>query len=461
MNNLCEQSATGLAELIRSGDVSSEEVVEAHLHRIEEVNPEINAVTVTLGESALEQAKRADNASNEERKRPFHGVPFTIKENIDLVGTPTTQGLAVQAEAMPERNAPIVDRMIAAGAIPIGRTNLPEMGCRLDTDNPLRGRTFNPWNRGITPGGSSGGEAAALATGMTPFGLGNDIGGSLRNPAYCCGVAALKPSIGRVPCVFSIEPVDMGISSTFLTDGPMARSVHDLRVGLSVLAGRHIDDPQSVDVPLQGAVPESPKAALVSEMKGYQIPNAIKSEIKRAGSVLKDKGWIVDEVEAPELDRVYEIWGKILMGGSDLDAIGEGVKPETVAYLKRLQTVYDVQSLTLDEALIERRRLRRLWSAFLTDYTVAIGPTWATLPWPIDSDLDPDKGVGLVRDSWPFIAPGNALGIPSVALPTGVSDGLPTGIQIYSEVYREDLCLWASEIIESESQCPTPIDPVR
>ena len=461
MNNLCEQSATGLAELIRSGEVSSEEVVEAHLHRIEEVNPEINAVTVTLGESALEQAKRADNASNEERKRPFHGVPFTIKENIDLVGTPTTQGLAVQAEAMPERNAPIVDRMIAAGAIPIGRTNLPEMGCRLDTDNPLRGRTFNPWNRGITPGGSSGGEAAALATGMTPFGLGNDIGGSLRNPAYCCGVAALKPSIGRVPCVFSIEPVDMGISSTFLTDGPMARSVHDLRVGLSVLAGRHIDDPQSVDVPLQGAVPESPKAALISEMKGYQIPNAIKSEIKRAGSVLKDKGWIVDEVEAPELDRVYEIWGKILMGGSDLDAIGEGVKPETVAYLKRLQTVYDVQSLTLDEALIERRRLRRLWSAFLTDYTVAIGPTWATLPWPIDSDLDPDKGVGLVRDSWPFIAPGNALGIPSVALPTGVSDGLPTGIQIYSEVYREDLCLWASEIIESESQCPTPIDPVR
>jgi amidase len=461
MNNLCKQSATGLAELIRSGEVSSEEVVEAHLHRIEEVNPEINAVTVTLGESALEQAKRADNASNEERKRPFHGVPFTIKENIDLVGTPTTQGLAVQAEAMPERNAPIVDRMIAAGAIPIGRTNLPEMGCRLDTDNPLRGRTFNPWNRGITPGGSSGGEAAALATGMTPFGLGNDIGGSLRNPAYCCGVAALKPSIGRVPCVFSIEPVDMGISSTFLTDGPMARSVHDLRVGLSVLAGRHIDDPQSVDVPLQGAVPESPKAALVSEMKGYQIPNAIKSEIQRAGSVLKDKGWIVDEVEAPELDRVYEIWGKILMGGSDLDAIGEGVKPETVAYLKRLQTVYDVQSLTLDEALIERRRLRRLWSAFLTDYTVAIGPTWATLPWPIDSDLDPDKGVGLVRDSWPFIAPGNALGIPSVALPTGVSDGLPTGIQIYSEVYREDLCLWASEIIESESQCPTPIDPVR
>lgn len=460
MNNLCEQTATDLAELIRRGEVSSKEVVAAHLDRIEEVNPQINAVTLMLGESALEQAGRADSASREERERPFHGVPFTVKENIDLFGTPTTQGLAALADAMPERNAPIVDRMIAAGAIPIGRTNLPEMGARLDTDNPLRGRTFNPWNRGITPGGSSGGEAAALATGMTPFGLGNDIGGSLRNPAYCCGIAALKPSIGRVPFVLSIDPVDMGITSAFLTDGPMARSVQDLRVGLSVIAGRHIGDPQSVDAPLRGPVPEPPKAALVTEMRGYQIPPATKSEIIRAGSVLKDNGWIVDEVEAPELDRVYEVWGKILMGGSDLDALDDLLKPETVAYLQRMQTVYDVQSLTMDEALVERRRLRRLWSAFLTDYTVAIGPTWATLPWPIDSDLDPDKGVGVLRDSWPFIAPGNALGIPSVALPTGVSDGLPTGIQVYSEVYREDLCLWASEIIEAESECPTPIDPV-
>lgn len=434
--------------------------MEAHLDRIDEVNPEINAVTLTLRDSALKQAARAESASEEERQRPFHGVPFTIKENIDLVGTPTTQGLAAKAEAMPERNAPIVDRMIAAGAIPIGRTNLPEMGSRLDTDNPLRGRTFNPWNRGITPGGSSGGEAAALATGMTPFGLGNDIGGSLRNPAYCCGVAALKPSIGRVPCVFSMEPVDMGISGSFLTDGPMARSVNDLRVGLSVLAGRHVGDPQSVDVPLEGIIPESPKAALVTEIEGHQIPLATKREIERAGSILRDNGWVVDEVEAPELDRVYEIWGKILMGSSVLDGVEELVKPETAAYLRRIQAVHDVQSLTLDEALTERRRLRRLWSAFLTDYTVAIGPTWANLPWPIDSDLDPDKALGLLRDSWAFIAPGNALGLPSVALPTGVSGGLPTGIQVYSEVYREDLCLWASEIIESASECPTPIDPV-
>ena len=210
---------------------------------------------------------------------------------------------------------------------------------------------------------------------MTPFGLGNDIGGSLRNPAYCCGVAALKPSIGRVPFVFSIEPVDLGIAGTFVTDGPMARSVNDLRVGLSVLAGRHIDDPQSVDVPLEGRVPDSPKAALISEIEGCQIPSATKNEIERAGRILQDKGWSVDYFKAPELDRVHEVWGKIVMGSSTLDGLAEVVKPETAAYLERMLTVHDVQSLTLDEALIERRRLRRLWSAFLTDYKVAIGPT--------------------------------------------------------------------------------------
>ena len=335
------------------------------------------------------------------------------------------------------------------------------MGARLDTDNPLRGRTKNPWNQNLTPGGSSGGEAAALATGMTPFGLGNDIGGSLRNPAYCCGIAALKPSIGRVPFVNSIDPVDMGVSGAFLTDGPMARSVNDLRVGLSILAGRHNDDPQSVDVPLEGVIPKSPRVALVTEMVGYDIPRAIKAEIERAGAILSDRGWSVEAVEAPELDRVYEIWGKILMQGSSFEESKDVVKPETLAYLQRLTAVFDIQSLTLDEAMIERRRLRRLWSAFLTEYTVAVGPTWATLPWPIDTDLDPDKGIGVLRDSWPFIAPGNVLGIPSVALPTGVSDGLPTGIQVYAELYREDLCLLAAEMIESESHCPTPIEPVR
>jgi len=462
MDALCTKSATDLADLIRKKETSSKEVVEAHFNRISEVNPYLNAITLTLEESAIKAAEKADNANEEDRKKPFHGVPFTVKENIDLKGTPTTQGVPLLAESMPAKNAPIVDRMIKAGAIPIARTNLPEMGMRLDTDNPLRGRTFNPWNKDLTPGGSSGGEAAAIATGMSPFGLGNDIGGSLRNPAYCCGIASLKPSIGRLPFVSSIEPfVDMGASGTFLTDGPMARSVNDLRAGLTIMAGRHIEDPQSVDAPLIGSVPESPKAALVKDISNFNLPDATKREIEKAGSILSQKGWSVEEVEAPEVERVYEIWGTVLNSGM-LDAMPDEVfKEETAVYLKRFAEPFINNGISLDEALLERRRLRRLWSSFLTDYTVCIGPTWSNLPWPIDTDLDPVKGDSALKESFIFIAPGNCLGIPSVALPMGVAGGLPTGIQIYSELYREDLCLLAAEIIEQERDCPTPIDPVK
>ena len=461
MDRLCKKSASELAELVRSKEASSKEIVEAHFNRIKEVNPDINAITLTLEESALKLADEADSAGEEERKRPFHGVPFTIKENIDFMGTPTTNGIPLLAESMPPRNAPIVDRMLGAGAIPIGRTNLPEMGMRLDTDNPLRGRTFNPWNKALTPGGSSGGEAASIATGMSPFGLGNDIGGSLRNPAYCCGIASLNPSIGRIPFVNSIEGfIDMGISGAFLSDGPMARSVEDLRTGLSIMAGRHIDDPQSVNTPLSGPIPEKPKAALVKEIANFNLPDATKREIDRAGAILSNSGWSIEEVEAPEVERVYEIWGTVLNSGM-LDAMPEEVfKPETAAYLHRFAEPFLSNDLNLDQALIERRRLRRLWSAFLTDYQVCIGPTWANLPWPIDTDLDPEKGIDTLRQSFSFIAPGNCLGLPSVALPMGVDNGMPTGVQIYSELYREDLCLLAAELIQKEAPCPTPIDPV-
>ena len=461
MDSLCTKNATELADLITKKETSSKEVVEAHLNRISEVNPYLNAITLTLDESAIEAAEKADNASEEDRKRPFHGVPFTIKENIDFKGTPTTNGIPLLAESMPPRNAPIVDRMIKAGAIPMGRTNLPEMGMRLDTDNPLRGRTFNPWNKELTPGGSSGGEAAAIATGMSPFGLGNDIGGSLRNPAYCCGIASLKPSIGRLPFVNSIEPfIDMGIASAFITDGPMARSVKDLRRGLSVMAGRHIEDPQSVDAPLSGSVPEKPKAALVKDISNFKLPEATIREIEKAGSILSKNGWLVEEVEAPEVERVVEIWGTVLNNGL-LEALPDELfKPETAEYLHHFSEPFITNGINLEEALIERRRLRRLWSSFLTEYTVCIGPTWSNLPWPINTDLDPDKGDSVLKESFIFIAPGNCLGIPSVALPMGVADGLPTGIQVYSELYREDLCLLAAEIIEKERDCPTPIDPI-
>jgi amidase len=193
-------SAMGLAEAIRSGQTSSQEVIEAHLRRIEAVNPSVNAVTVVLGEQAIEAAKAADRAvAGGGDLPPLHGVPFTTKENIDLADTPTSWGVKALAGAYPGMDAPNVARVKAAGAIPIGRTNMPDFAIGWHCDSELRGATVNPWDRSRTPGGSSGGEAAALATGMTPLGLGNDTGGSLRYPAQCCGISALKPTLGRMP----------------------------------------------------------------------------------------------------------------------------------------------------------------------------------------------------------------------------------------------------------------------
>ena len=460
MHELCSKTAMQLAGLIRAREVSSQEVVEAHLGRIAEVNGYVNAITLILADAARAAAVAADKADAWERARPLHGVPFTVKENIDLLGTPTTDGLPAKAEAMPTRNAPIVERMLRAGAIPIGRTNMPELGLRLDTDNPLRGRTRNPWHGALTPGGSSGGEGAAIATGMSPFGLGNDIGGSLRNPAYCCGIAALKPSIGRVPFTPSMEPLDLGLANALLTDGPMARSVVDLRQGLAILAGRHPEDPQSVDAPLRGPVPNPRRAALVTAVPGCQLPPATVAEIQRAGAVLADQGWRVEEAQPPELERVTDIWGKVVVGIVDETARAV-LRPEVFQYVQRLTSHLDPGAMPVAQVHVERRLLRRLWSAFLSRYTVAVGPTWTTLPWPIDADLDADDGARLMVDTLRFITPGNLLGLPAVALPTGTDQGLATGVQIYAELYREDLCLLAAEEIERHCVTPTPIDPVR
>ncbi len=456
---LWKHTAVELAALIRERQVSSREVVEAHLDRIAEVNGQVNAVTVTLADTALAGADAADRS---ESSGPLHGVPFTIKENIDCVGSPTTQGIPALAEAMPPSDAPVVERMKRAGAIPLARTNLPELGGRLDTDNPLRGRTFNPWNPKLTPGGSSGGEAAALATGMSPIGLGNDILGSLRNPAYCCGITSLKPSAGRIPCVLSMG-VDAGMSvQAMLVEGPMARSIADLRLGLSILAGRDVRDPRSVDAPLEGPEPEARRAALVTAIPGFDLPAATVAEIRRAGQVLAAAGWSVEEVEPPELDRVNEVWSYVMAGDMDEQSLQDQdalITPELAAVFRQISERL-ASAPSNSEVHAERSRLSRVWSEFFAAYPVAIGPTWTCLPWPIDSDLDPVTGIDTTLGTAHFISPANVLGLPSVALATGVADGLPTGVQVYADRWREDLCLAAAEQIEAECSMPTPIDPI-
>src|SRR5579884_1216568 len=225
ITDLWRMSILELAEATRSRHLSSQEVIEAHLRRIEAVNPAVNAITVVLAEQALEAAKAADRVTDGDLP-PLHGIPFTVKGNIDLLGTPTTQGLMALSGAYPKLDAPVVERLKAAGAIPIGRTNLPNFAIRWHTDSELWGATVNPWDPSRTPGASSGGEAVALATGMSPLGLGNDLGGSLRIPSQFNGTAAIKPTLGRVASASSLTPQEAPISIQLMAvQGPMARSV--------------------------------------------------------------------------------------------------------------------------------------------------------------------------------------------------------------------------------------------
>jgi amidase len=457
-------TATRLAALIRAGEVSCREVVEAHLARIGAVNGHVNAVTVVLSEAALAAADLGDSARRRGSSMgPLHGVPFTVKENIDCLGSATTHGVRALRDAMPFLDAPVVARMKAAGAIPIGRTNLSEMGLRLCSDNPLRGRTRNPWNPRVTPGGSSGGDAAAVATGMTPLGIGTDIGGSLRVPAHCCGIAALKPTTGRIPHAASLPPQDYGMSGqAMLAPGPMARSVADLKLCLSVLSGRDIRDPRSVDVPLKGAEPEERRIALVTEIPGVRIPPDTLAAVERAGELLAAAGFTVEQAAPPEVLRVGEIWHKLV--ATDLSVVMPMVEPVVspalFGHVMRICRAAKLDEASNNRIHEERSRLMRAWSGFMAEYPVVIGPSLIGAPWPLDADLDPKTGLDVLEQATRFILPGSALSLPVVALPMGLSNGLPTGIQVYADLWREDLCLEVAEIIEEGVRMTRPIDPI-
>ncbi len=449
-------SALEIALLIKSREVSCSEVVDCLLDRIKKINHKVNAITSVFEESARQMACHLDRSKENESEKIFYGVPFTIKDNLDFLGAPTTKGLIALTDSFPTRNDPIVTRLMTAGAIPLGKTNMPEMGMRLDTDNPLFGRTLNPWNQNITPGGSSGGDAVALATGMTPFGLGNDIGGSLRNPAYCCGITSLKPSQGIVPWSPSIEPIDSGVANLMLTNGPMARTVADLKAGLSVIRGRSIYDPDSLDVLSFPTLPTRPRAGFMTQISGFEIPEITLKRIEEAALTLEENGWEIEEASPPEIDLVFEVWISIirpLIQSLPLDYFSG----KTVKYLKRVTK--EAPPFTLADALLKRRLLRRIWSVFFENFAVLIGPTWCTSPWDIDSDLDSKNGDWTLKQSSIFIAPGNCLGIPAVALPMESYKGLPTGIQIYADIFKDHYCLFAAEIIEREFSRETPIDP--
>jgi len=462
---LWARSALDLAAAIARGEVSSREVVAAHLERIEAVNPRLNAVVRVLADDALAAADRADEAVTAgEALGPFHGVPITVKENIDCVGSPTTQGVPALAEAYPDMDAPVVERMRAAGAIPIGRTNLPEMGLRFHTDNALHGLTLNPWNRDVTAGGSSGGEAAALATGMSPLGLGNDIGGSLRNPAYACGIASVKPTTGRVPAASAIEPRDFQLSAQLMgVQGTMARHIRDVRKAFEVVSGRHWRDPISVTAPLEGPTPPSPlTVALVPEVEGVATDPDVAAGVRAAGAALEAAGYRVDEIPPPDLDLANQLWGEVLQADvAALRPLLEMVMSEPAVKLLDLfaEMVPTPDANRIAHMHIERFGLARRWSEFMVEHPLIVGPVWVRPPFVHDADVASMESSLDAFERLRFITPANVLGTPSVVVPVGVASGMPQGVQVMADRFREDLAFDAATILEDTLGRITPIDP--
>ncbi|SFL30859.1 amidase [Geodermatophilus ruber] len=464
---LWRRGASELAELIAKGAVTSLEVVDAHLERIDAVNPHVNAVVRVLRDEARAAAREADRAVAEGRPLgPLHGVPCTIKENVDVAGTPTTDGIPALADAVAAQDAPLVERLRAAGAIPIGRTNMPDFALRIHTDSSLHGLTRNPWDSSVTSGGSSGGDAAALAAGMTPLGIGNDIGGSLRNPAHACGIASIKPTTGRVPEAHANEPFDAGLSVQLMqVNGVMARTVADVRLGLSVIAGPHVRDATTVPVPLDLPRPEGPlRVALIATPPGGDTDPGVEDVVRRAGDTLQAAGYEVEEVVPPMYEEALDVWGRWLF--TDVRALRPVLQqfmgPDGMRFLDLIEPLYPEQTVeTLVQTFVQRRTIARLWAEFLARYPLVLSPVWTQPAFKHGFDIEnADTAAATMRLLRP-VMPANLLGLPAAVVAGGTTGGLPVGVQVLGDRFQELLCLEAAEVIEHEVGVLTPIDPVH
>ncbi len=465
-NELWRKGALELAGLIATREVSSREVVEAHLARIDDVNPRLNAVVRRLDETALAAADAADRAvASGSTLGVLHGVPVTVKENIDLEGTPTTQAVVALAEAIASSDAPLVERVRAAGAIPIGRTNLPDFGLRVTTESSLHGVTHNPWNATRTAGGSSGGEGSALASGMSPLGFGNDIGGSLRNPATCCGITSIKPTTGVVPSATVIPPEDPGIAGQImLTDGPMARHVADVRAGLLAIAGPHDRDPRALPVTLSDrAEGRALRVAVLADPPGGSTHPEVIAAIRGAADAFSEAGAEVTEAGPGSFERAVELWAQILLQEVHANlpllnlVMGEAGQ-RFLSFGAELFPQLDVPSLMLK--FNERNAVDREWHSFLTEYDVLLLPTWAQPPFELGADVVSAQAAVEVLELLRPVVPANLLGLPAAVVPVGMAGGMPVGAQLIGRRFADLTCLSAAEMLEQHFGTMTPIDPV-
>ncbi len=459
-------SAVDLAHGIRTRRISSREAVQACLTRAHAVNPALNALVVLLDEQALAAADEADRAvARGDALGPLHGVPITVKVNVDQAGQATTNGLVALKDNIAREDSPVVANLRKAGAIIIGRSNTPAFSMRWFTDNDLHGRTLNPWSAGHTPGGSSGGASAAVAAGMGPIGHGNDLAGSVRYPAYCTGLYGLRPSFGRVPAFLPTATQERPLSPQLMSvQGPLARCVADIRLALQAMSGFDPRDPWWVPAPLEGPRLQRPiKVAMSMDCGHAKASPEVVAAVHRAAGWLREAGYVVEEVQTPSVAEAMDLWDLISRNENLMQVKPLIEKMGDAGIRASFAAQFDGSPLLdMDEhlrALARRSTLIRQWTLFLQDWPLVLGPVSAELPFEQNADtLSPERSRQVLRAQGPcFSVP--VLGLPAISAPTGMAGALPTGVQILGARFREDLVMEAAEVLEGRSPSTTPIDP--
>ncbi|NOD46986.1 MULTISPECIES: amidase family protein [unclassified Ruegeria] len=453
-------SATDLTTLTRRGDLSATEVVQASIDRMDAVNPDLNAVVEDLRAEALERAHCLDNARASGRPSgALHGVPVTIKVNVDQKGHATTNGVVALKDVIAPDDAPVVRNLHKAGAIVIGRTNTPEFSFRADTDNALYGRTHNPWGSHISPGGSSGGAGAAVMAGIGALAHGNDIGGSLRFPAAANGAVTVKPGLGRVPAWNPSQKVERGLlAQSMSVQGLITRTAADLHLSMPSLISADARDPFHVPMPWRGESPAGPiKVAFTKNTFGYALHPEVEKALDTARDALVDAGYAVDEVDPPDVFECGRVGYRALMGEvltlmkSDIEAAGSQTIQEIFnVYFQEFPPIVETE---LVKMLAKRSHYAREWSLFMQDYPLVLSPF---LPQPFfkpDRDTEGAEGVHEVLGCAVYSYAMNFLGLPAACVPAHLAD-LPKGpqpinVQIAAQRWREDLAVDAAAAIEA------------
>lgn len=459
MDELLFASATRLARAIRNKEISSTELVNACLQRIEAVNPSLNAVVQLAADSALKQARAADESlARGQINGPLHGVPITLKDNIEAAGIICTGGTQGRADYIPQKDATVVARLRAAGAIVLGKTNLPEFCQAYESDNVLYGRTNNPYNLAHTSGGSSGGEAAIIAAGGSPLGLGTDGGGSLRWPAHCCGIASIKPTTGRMARTGHV-PSPGGLLDSFWQGGPLSRYVEDLYLGLKIISGVDWHDPAVVPMPLLNPDEVNLKALrlAVHTDNGIVSPTPeTEAAVKAAASALAETGLAVVEERPPVIDQTHEIYYGLLCadGGAGMEGLLQRcgtTRPHP--FMQRLQAVRKARALTtaqLTALVFWLDTFRSAMLSFMENYDVILCPVSSHPAVAHGATFAPEEELPGYAPIFSYTMTYNMTGWPGVVVRVGTSpEGLPIGVQIVARPWREDVALAVARQLET------------